>query len=439
MAQVNLIGSEGAPPGLEDALSFPLVAALTGRRARRFSLGAAIPDGPLAFASRHEPLPLSELERLLVLTAAGGNTGWHYMITRNAHYAPHLASYSGGAGGRTFPSAAGFHTSELFFTDDDGVYFFPVRDAPALAERGTDGSLDLEELLDAHRGRIRKLAEGRLNVPAEEPYMEGHNTWCANRPGSLLVIPIGDLAQHHVALLCFLAQNGYCIYDDVHSEKIPGLERFGRLVDVDQPFPLTFAEQYTLTECTAELATSCFAGMLMLQAMGLGGWMYDGIDRHTILGATDPPGVGLGFRYDTDDRWPIPNPTGLPGVFEAYCPPHYPDMRSAVEAFAERKFGPGGPFHPDTPGAWRESSRIRGSAEMHSEEFKECVAIQAQYVYDRFGKFPGTVPSVFSLMYLQAHHLDLEFYDHHFSPGAYLQTHAEHMAQWHGKTGGNPA
>ncbi len=33
--------------------------------------------------------------------------------------------------------------------------------------------------------------------------------------------------------------------------------------------------------------------------------------------------------------------------------------------------------------------------------------------------------------YLQAHHLDLEFYDHFFEPGAYLETHANHMAKWH--------
>ena len=35
---------------------------------------------------------------------------------------------------------------------------------------------------------------------------------------------------------------------------------------------------------------------------------------------------------------------------------------AAVEAFAQRKFGPGGPYHPDTPGAWTESSAIRASA-----------------------------------------------------------------------------
>ena len=53
------------------------------------------------------------------------------------------------------------------------------------------------------------------------------------------------------------------------------------------------------------------------------------------------------------------------------------------------------------------------------------------YVFDRFGKFPGTVPSLFCLTYLQAHHLDLAFYDEHFQPGAYLRTHAEHQERWH--------
>ncbi len=57
-----------------------------------------------------------------------------------------------------------------------------------------------------------------------------------NRPGSLLLIPVGDLAQHLIAILCFLVQNGYCIYDDVNRQPIAGLERFRDLVDLDNPF-----------------------------------------------------------------------------------------------------------------------------------------------------------------------------------------------------------
>jgi hypothetical protein len=420
------------PAGLEEAMRFPLVEALYGRRARRFSMGAEIPDGPLKFKSKHEPAPLDDMEQMLVLTAVAGNTGWHHMIYRNKTYAPHLANYSAAAGGRTFPSAAGFHTSDFFYSDDNGVYYFPTRDSKSLMERDNEGTFDLNNWLEAHRKDIRKLADGRLNIPPEEPYMEGHNTWCVNRPGSTLVIPVADLAQHMLLILCFLAQNGYCMYDDINNERIPGLEKFRNLVDVDNPFPLTFVEQYTITEATAELSTACYAGMLMLQALGLGGWMFDGIDRYTVLGASGDPEVpGLGFRYDTNEKWALPNVTGLPGIFEGYCPPHYPDMRAAMEAVAERKFGKGGPFNPQTPGPWKESSRIRSSAQIHSEEFKDCVATMAQYVFDRFGKFPGTVPTIFILTYLQAHHLDLDFYDHYFPPGAYLETQARHFEQWH--------
>jgi hypothetical protein len=417
---------------LQNAFQFPLGEALFGRRSRRFSCGASIPDGPLAFDSSRDSFPLSEIEQMMVLTATCGNTGWHYMITRHARYAPHISNYSAAAGGRTFPSAAGIHTSEIFFTNDEGVFIMETRDAPALIEVGNDGKIDSEALLKVHRKRIRKLSEGRLHIPHEEPYMLGHNTWCANVPGCLLIMPVGDIAQHEIALLCFLVQNGYCIYDDVNNQKIDGLDRFRNLVDVDHPYPLTWLEQYALTECTVELSTACYAGMLMLQAIGLGGWMYDGIDRYTLLGASGNPEVpGLGFRFDTDDRWALPNPTGLSGVFEGHCPPHYPDMRAAVEALSRRKFGPGGPFHPQTPGPWKDTAKVRGSAQVYSEEFKECVASMAQYVYDKFGKFPGTVPSIYTHMFLQAHHLDLDFYDHHFKPGAYLETHVQHMDQWH--------
>ena len=160
---------ETFPPGVEDILSFPLIQALHGRRARRFSLGASIPNGPLAFTSRHEPLPLTELEVMLVLTAAGGNTGWHFMIPHNDRYAPKLSPYPASAGGRTYPSSAGIHTSEVFFTDDYGTYLLETRDAPALVNP-EDNELDLEALLDAHRTRVRKLSDERLNIPAAEPY-----------------------------------------------------------------------------------------------------------------------------------------------------------------------------------------------------------------------------------------------------------------------------
>jgi hypothetical protein len=423
-------------PRLDEALAglarFPLLDALYGRRSRRFPMGGCIPDGPLAHRSAHAHVPLSELETLLILTTMMGTTGWHYGITRHARYAPHLANYNGAAAGRTVPSAAGFHTSELFYTDDSGLYYFPTRDAGALVDPADD-EITPALMIERHRGRIRKLSDQRLYLPREEPYLEGHNTWIANEPGSLLAIPVADIAQHHIANICFFTQNGFCMHDDLNGRPIPGIERFEGLVDTSQPVPLSFVEQYSLTEATAELMVSSYNGALLLQAMGLGGWSYDGIEHMALLGASGEPDIpGLGFRYDTDPRWGMPNPTGrTDGTFHAFCPPHYPTMADAVEAFAERKFGPGGPYHRDTPGAWTESAAIRASAEPYSEEFKACVTLQCEYTLGTWGKFPGTVPSVWVMNVLQAQHLDLDFYDRFFRPGAVLDTHRRHFEVWH--------
>jgi hypothetical protein len=417
---------------LEQVVRFPLSEALFNRRSRRFFRGAEIPDGPLAYKSKHRPLPLSEFERLLILLAVSGVTGWSNLITRHDRYAPHLSNYPGSASGRTLISAAGFQTSEIFFTDDSGTYIFRTRDFPPPVPRDAYGRNDVEALLEAHKSRIERLSEKRIHLPRREPYMEGHNTWVANAPSSLLVFPVGDLAQHTLLNIAFYVANGFCIYDDIHHRPIPGIEKFKDLVDVDNPYPLTFLDQYSLAELSAELAIASFNGQLILQALGLGGWSFDGIDRLTILGASGDPEVpGLGFRYDKDERWAQPNPTGRDGVFTSFTPPHFVDLYEATGALYERKFGPGGPFHPDTPGPWKESPRVRASARLFDSRFRECIALQAQYMFDTFGKFPATIPSVLVLMYLQAHHLDLDFYDQKFAPGAYLSTHKDHLKRWH--------
>ena len=118
------------PPGFKDMVDFRFIEALLGRRSRRFFMGAEIPEGVFAYKSKHPPIPLSELETLLVIAACGGNTSWHHMIYRGEIYAPHLSNYAGASGGRTFPSAAGFETSLTFFTDDSGLYVLDNRDAP---------------------------------------------------------------------------------------------------------------------------------------------------------------------------------------------------------------------------------------------------------------------------------------------------------------------
>jgi hypothetical protein len=362
-----------------------------------------------------------------------GSTGWHYTISYIETVRSKLPSYSAGAAGRTFPSAAGFHTSDLFFTDDNGTYYFSTRDFHPPLEEYRGRREQLQNHLAEHRKRIRKLSDKRLYIPKKSPYMDPHNTWIANHEGSTLILPVVDLAQHFLDAIWYYALDGKVVYDDIAKKPIPGLEKFPNVIaNPNDVIPLSFMEMMTKAECSAEISMSCYAGALMLQAMGLGGWAFDGMDWMVILGASGDPQIpGFGFRFDKNERWTLPNITGLPGVFEGYCPPYYRNMREAVEALAKRKYGEGGVYNEGTPGAWKDSARVRGNVHRASEDFKECVALQAQYIYDTYGKFPATAPSIFAFMYLQAHHLDLSFYDHYFKPGAYLTTHAEHMKNWH--------
>ncbi|MGI8775193.1 MAG: hypothetical protein ACR2KQ_09340 [Actinomycetota bacterium] len=130
--------------------------------------------------------------------------------------------------------------------------------------------------------------------------------------------------------------------------------------------------------------------VLTLQAMGLGGLDFNGLNRWSVLGAFSDSGIdGLGFRFVHDDRWVLPNPVGLDDHSEGLCPPYAADMREAVNMFIERKFGPGGAYDPMTPGPWKDTKAIKQGVTPYSEEFVDCLA------------------------------------------GAYLEAHALHMERWH--------
>lgn len=114
---------------LSDLFDRPLLEAIYGRRARRFGLGMEVPSGPLAFTSRSSPEPLSELERSVLVSAGTGVTGWNFGVPFGPDRPDAHAHYTHRFTGRTAPTAAGFGTPVLFFTDDRGTY---VTNTPGL-------------------------------------------------------------------------------------------------------------------------------------------------------------------------------------------------------------------------------------------------------------------------------------------------------------------
>jgi hypothetical protein len=422
---------------MTELLGFPLMEAIFGRRSRRFGLGMEIPSGPLAFKSRSAPYPLSQRERAILVAAATGVSGWHFGLPFSPARPTEHANPTVRFTGRTAPTAAGIGTPILFYTDDDGTYVTNTRDVvPTGPEEPMTVEDQVERAIAVCEDHTVQLTTERLDLPSTPGHMLDPNLWMANAPGSMLVMPMGDASEEFLGLLAIFVAHGYLIVDDQAKQPAGQLAPFLRsgLLDEDKKFPLSVLEQMTYEANCTELAFMAHNVILTMQAMGLGGLYYSGLNRWSVLGAFAEEGVkGLGFRFVEDERWTVPNPVGLDGVLEGLCPPYYQDMRAAVQAFVERKFGPGGAYNPDTGGPWRHSAEIKRGVKPYGDELVDCLGEIAQYVYDKYGKFPGTPTTVVLPGFVQANHIDTDYYDAHFLPGAYLDTHAAHLQRWHGE------
>ena len=88
---------------------YPLSRALHERRARRFSTGMSIPEGPLRFESSRAPKPLTEEEQAILAFAACGLTG---AALADWSYAPEAGgTMMARTVGRTISSPDAVHTA----------------------------------------------------------------------------------------------------------------------------------------------------------------------------------------------------------------------------------------------------------------------------------------------------------------------------------------
>ncbi len=201
-------------PRLEQVARFSLLSGIFGRRSRRFGYGMSIPSGPLAYTSPHDPLPLDELERALLIAAATGVSGWNFGIPFTINESEALSSYSLRLTGRTIPSAASIGTGELFFTDDSGLYLVRTRDLTPERLRAFEQDDDITRIIGVSQAATTQLSDQRLTLPREAPHYDEHNFWNSNVAGSTLFMPVGDVGEQLLALLAMYVTNGYTLYDD---------------------------------------------------------------------------------------------------------------------------------------------------------------------------------------------------------------------------------
>jgi hypothetical protein len=147
------------PEGWRVAMQTGLAEAVFSRRSRRFGLGMTLPDGPLAFRSRHDPVPLTELEEALLIWLGTGTTGLAL-----GDLPPDGLSWMQGWDGRSWPCSCNSHSTELFFANDDGLWMVALRDdvqegPSATPLAGLTPERALDELLARFRAR-RALRAG---------------------------------------------------------------------------------------------------------------------------------------------------------------------------------------------------------------------------------------------------------------------------------------
>ncbi len=423
------------PKGLDEALNFGFMDAVFTRRSRRFGLGMEIKDGTLKHKSRHKPVPLSELEEAFLIWAGTGMTGlslgdlprtgisWLFQWT-----------------GRSWPCSCNSHSTELFYTNDSGLYMVKLHDQmPPPGEtslfQGKSDEEKLERIKELFRNSLIKLEDSRADLPKGEPGLFDFNSWNANQPGTTFFVPVTNTTIEYMVLLFiyFGSKYGFNIVDELNGGRSCGLDKWIKkgYIHNDVQMSLFDLELRVLTTLNVEQAFICQNMNLALQTLGLGGWAFTGLLPHYALGV-NPEYKGLGFRFVTPENslrsTKAPVPVGRDGVFEALCPPYVNNMDQAVDKFLEQR---GLFWDEQNPYPYQDPRGILEDEYHPKEERIQIVKDFCAYVHENYGRFPAFLDPMFARLVFQAHHLDLDFYDKHYHEGAYTDLHKDHFKLWH--------
>ncbi|MGW1027689.1 hypothetical protein ACWD4J_29000 [Streptomyces sp. NPDC002577] len=429
---------------LHEAAEFPALKAVFGRRARRFPLGGTL-TGPLAYESSHAPVPLSAEEEAVLVAAASGVTGivreeWSFLDEEGRTTGgDKLATFTG----RTYPSPLANHSTEVFWTNDEGTFVLPQRDSrpDAYIQNQT------AEEQQAYVGKAVQLTEGRLDIPRRRPNLFAFNRQNINLPGTTLFIPIADLTRQCISalLLYFDRPHGYYLVDErLGGDPLRPFVKSG-LLDDTHPVDLADFERWQMVDANGVESGLVVANLMTAtQALGLGGHPFNGGKGRVTMGGErqwhaiggEGPAGGLGFRFHrVPDDAPIGAgeeiPVGLDGVFEGAVPPYHDTIEDAVDFVVDLRWGPTGTFTGGVTTPWKDPSLVT-RIPRPSEEAIAAVKTWVRYVWDAYGRFPATIDPFLTTVWYQAHHLDLDFYDRYY-PGEAVPAHIRtHLERWHG-------
>jgi hypothetical protein len=411
---------------VKQVFKYPILEAIARRRSRRFPLGCTLPEGAMQYASKQPAVALNDIETAILCWSGAGITG---SITGD------LSTKIGGSAfgtwlGRATPYPSNVHNTKLFFTNDNGTFVYDPKKATKPVEIDTEA--DRERIMTYYKEDCIKVRDERVEfVPRA---LLGVMHWNTNQPGTTVFIPIIDQSEEYINFLLAIFEvegYGYKVFDDMKGRSA-GLQEWIDAGKLKGPqVPLASFENSLMLSDLAPAYLILENIHLVAEAMGLGSVMFGGYTGQIMLGIT-PMSKGLGFRAQIgkDGR---PNPVGLDKIFEAYCPPYYKDMNEAVDAFVEKKFGGGGSHTAEYKGttSFKDWKTIQSDFNIPSKTSIDQVKAICTYVYETYGRFPATTDTKSLPVWLQVHHLDLDFYDKNFAKGIVTKAQRQHMQLWH--------
>ena len=428
---------------------YSLLDALLARRSCRFSKGRRLNGGPLAYASAHEPESLSLADEAALAFAACGITG--YTMAELPYQAGDVAEAGGGNiivhfVGRTAFSADAAHLITVFVLNDDGVWLlkrpqdYPRLEVPELVKAAREQRwLDLYE-----KSRVR-IANSRLDVPRELPFMPPFNKWSANLRGTTYFLPIAELSGLfiNVLLAAFSEDVAYFVVDERQNFQPAGVAKFARSkggylhdnLAEGRVVPVSYLDTWMYEFAAVEQGAMLQNLALVTAALGLGGFphlashpfgwfqalgfrMTDIPFSRTIGAGTVMKGLLRVLKKDS----PIPTAVGLERdgrvLIKPFCPPYYRSMEEAVLAFVDYKYAQGQGTLRDGGAAsnWQDGATVQAGIPQFSDQTIAATIACCEYLYHRYGRIPATNGPFRTLMAYQAHHLDTDFYKKFYRP-----------------------
>jgi hypothetical protein len=448
----------------ERVAKYSLLDALIERRSRRFGKGMQLSGGPLAYTSTCRPEPLTVEEEAALAFAACGITG--YALAELPYETGDTPEAGGGNImiqfiGRTVASGHALHYVTVLVMNDDGVWMLKrPQDYPQSDLAGVIRAARERKLVDLYEKSRLRIADRRLDVPRQKPFVPSFNKWSANLPGTTYFLPVNEFTADYINVLlaAFGEELGYFIVDERNRFQPAGIARFARSHgghlhdDPDGGLVATvgFFETWLYEFAAIEQGGILQNLGLMTQALGLGGFPH--FAAHPFIWFQT-----LGFRMEevpfsrTIGAGPvksavlkilgrdvsIPTAVGLERsgdvLIKAFCPPYYRNMEEAVLAFVDYKYGQGQGKFRDGGGAtgWRDGGAVQGGIPPYSDKAIAATIAYCEYVYGRYGRFPANSGPFRTVLAYQAHHIDPDFYEKFYRPEALGETQRRHAAVWH--------